>query len=99
VGLSNAGRPATARPVNEPPLSSSAADFQRNIPSQGPAQEENQRHLRLIEPPAPPRPRRIDARIAAADGRAPHGRSRALKLTLSDLAWLIEAAERLEARR
>jgi hypothetical protein len=48
---------------------------------------------------APPRPRRIDVRIAATDGRAPHGRSRALKLTESDLAWLIEAAERLEARR
>jgi hypothetical protein len=54
------------------------------------------RHLRFVAPPPPPCPRRIDVRIAASNGRAPHGRSRALKLTESDLAWLIEAAERLE---
>jgi len=35
-------------------------------------------------------------RIAASDGRAPIGRSRLLRLTEPDLAWLLEAAQRLE---
>ena len=43
-----------------------------------------QRHLRLVEPTAPPRPRRIDVRISAADGRAPIGRTRVLRLTERD---------------
>jgi|HubBroStandDraft_6_1064221.scaffolds.fasta_scaffold840078_2 hypothetical protein len=55
-------------------------------------------HLRLIPPPPPPRPRRIDVRISAFDGRAPMGRTRPIRLTERDFAWLIEAAERLEAR-
>lgn len=42
------------------------------------------------------RPRLLDVRIAASDGRAPIGRSRLLRLTEPDLAWLLEAAQRLE---
>ena len=46
----------------------------------------------------PRRARRIDVMIAARDGPAPIGRTRPLKLTESDLAWLVEMAERLEGR-
>ena len=53
-------------------------------------------HLRLV-PPA--RPRRLEVRIAAADGRSPIGRTRVLRLTERDFERLIEAAIRLEARR
>ena len=56
-------------------------------------------HLRLVPPMPPPRPRHIDVRISATCGRAPIGRTRSLKLTESDLDSLLEAAERLEARR
>jgi hypothetical protein len=55
--------------------------------------------LRLVPPPPPPRLRRIEVRISARDGRAPRGRSCPFRLTEPDLAWLIEAAERLEAQR
>jgi hypothetical protein len=41
--------------------------------------------------------RRITVQISAADSRGPLGRTRALNLTERDLAWLVEAAERLEA--
>jgi hypothetical protein len=79
-------------------------DLQANTPSQGPAQAEFSRdpragrapHLRLVPPP---RRRRIDVRISASAGRFPIGRTRPLKLTESDLAWLLEAAQRLERRR
>jgi hypothetical protein len=53
-------------------------------------------HLRLVPPP---RPRRLGVRITAADGRAPIGRTRVLRLTERDFERLIEAATRLEARR
>jgi hypothetical protein len=56
-------------------------------------------HLRLVPPPAPPRPRRIDVRISAVDGRAPYGRSRAFRLAHDDIERLIATAERLEALR
>jgi hypothetical protein len=52
--------------------------------------------FRLVEKPS--WPRRLEIRIAVSDGRAPIGRSRPLRLRESDLAWLIEAAARLEAR-
>jgi hypothetical protein len=48
--------------------------------------------------PFPPRPRRIEVRISATDGRAPIGRTRPLTLRESDFERLIEAAERLEGR-
>lgn len=72
-----------------------------NGPQSAPAQAENRRpaHLRLVPPAPPPRPRRLDVRIAASDGREPIGRTRPLKLTESDLAWLLDAAQRLEARK
>jgi len=35
----------------------------------------------------PPRPRRIEVRISATDGRAPVGRTRPLQLTERDLAY------------
>jgi hypothetical protein len=58
------------------------------------------RRLRLVPPAPPPRPRRrIEVRIAAADWRAPYGRSRAFRLTHDDLDELIAFALRLEARR
>jgi hypothetical protein len=53
--------------------------------------------LRLV--PRSPRPRRIDMRISAADGRAPFGRSRLVRLSERDFARLIEAAGKLEARQ
>jgi hypothetical protein len=37
-------------------------------------------------------------RISAADGRAPIGRTRVLRLTERDFERLLEAAARLEAR-
>jgi hypothetical protein len=49
--------------------------------------------------PFPPRPRRLEVLISAADARGPVGRTRPLKLTESDLAQLIEAAQRFEAQR
>jgi hypothetical protein len=57
-------------------------------------------HVRLVPPvPPPPRPRRpLAVRISVSDGRAPHGRSRAFRLTRDDLDELIAAAMRMEAR-
>jgi hypothetical protein len=52
-------------------------------------------HLRLVQA-EPPRPRRIDIRITAFDRRQPIGRTRMLRLTEPDLAWLIDEAERRE---
>jgi hypothetical protein len=49
--------------------------------------------------PFPPRPRRLDVRISAFYGRAPLGRTRPIRLTERDFTRLLEAAERLEARR
>jgi hypothetical protein len=70
------------------------------FPNQGPGQDKFRvAHLRLVPPPPPPRPRRIDVRISVSAGRFPIGRTRPLKLTESDLAWLLEAAQRLERRR
>lgn len=60
-------------------------------------------HLRLVEKPIgfvrPPCPRRLEIRLHVRNGLAPHGRSRAFRLHDRDLAELIRAAERLEARR
>jgi hypothetical protein len=56
-------------------------------------------HLRLVPPTPPPRPRRLDVQISATDGRSPFGRSRAFRLTESDVELLIAAAMRMEARR
>jgi hypothetical protein len=47
-------------------------------------------------PRQPPSPR-MDVRISATLPGYPLGRSRKFRLTACDLAWLIEAAERLEA--
>jgi hypothetical protein len=44
----------------------------------------------------PARPRRLDVRITAADGRAPIGRSRAFRLAGPDLDELIDVALRME---
>ncbi|MDQ6868812.1 MAG: hypothetical protein M3178_10565 [Pseudomonadota bacterium] len=54
--------------------------------------------LRLVARQPPPRPRRIEVRIAVLDGRAPYGRSRPFRLTPRDLDELISHAERLERR-
>jgi hypothetical protein len=54
-------------------------------------------HLRLV--PSPPRPRRIDVRISAADGRAPVGRTKIFRLTDHAFEQLIDVALRLETRR
>jgi hypothetical protein len=56
-------------------------------------------HLRLVPPAPPPRPRRIDVRLVASDGRIPLGRTRPLRLTEPDLEWLLEAALQLEEAR
>jgi hypothetical protein len=48
--------------------------------------------------PRPPRPRHIEVRIAAADGRAPYCRSRVFRLHERDLAELVAIAMRLESR-
>jgi hypothetical protein len=77
-------------------------DLQANIPSQGPAQAISRRgtpHLRLVPPAPPPRPRRLEVRISAAVGRAPHDRSRAIQLDERDVEQLVDFALRLEARR
>lgn len=55
-------------------------------------------HL-LLEPPSPPRPTRLEVRIAAADGHSPIGRSRSFRITEDSLRQLIDHALRLEARR
>jgi hypothetical protein len=75
-------------------------DLQANSPSQGRWQAKKRgdcaAHLRVIALPPPPRPRPLEVRITAADGRMPIGRTRPLRLTEPGLARLIEAAERLE---
>lgn len=55
--------------------------------------------LRLVRPPSPPRPRRLEVRISVADGRAPFGRTRLFRLSDRNLQELIDTALRLEARR
>jgi hypothetical protein len=58
------------------------------------------RHLRLVPPSPPPRPQhRYETRIVVSAERLPIGRSRAFRLTESDVELLIQAAMRLEARR
>jgi hypothetical protein len=52
--------------------------------------------FRLVRPL---RPRRIDVRITAADGRSAIGRSRHFRLSDFDLERLIAVAMRVEARR
>ncbi|PNE11329.1 MAG: hypothetical protein CR217_09315 [Beijerinckiaceae bacterium] len=56
-------------------------------------------YLRVVAPTPPPRPRRLEVRISAADGRAPYGRSRPFRLTHDDLDELIAVALRIEGRR
>jgi hypothetical protein len=55
-------------------------------------------HLRLVPKAPPPRPRHLEVRIIAADGRKPHGRSRAFLLTLDELFELIAHIEMIEER-
>jgi hypothetical protein len=55
--------------------------------------------LRLVRSPSPPRPRRLEVRIAVADARAPIGRTRLFRLSERNLQELIDTAMRLEARR
>ena len=55
-------------------------------------------HLRLIPAPPPSRPRRLEIRIVAADGRSPIGRSRAFRITEDNLRQLIDHAFRMDAR-
>lgn len=75
-------------------------DLQAVSPNHRPAQDKKRAHLRLVPPPPPPpRPRHLVAvHISAFRAREPLGRTRPLMLTESDLARLIEAAERLEGR-
>jgi hypothetical protein len=56
-------------------------------------------HLRLVPPPSPPRPRRIEVRISFADGRTPVGRTKIFRLYPSDFEQLVDVALRLESRR
>ena len=55
-------------------------------------------YLRLVPPPSPPRPRRLEVRITVADGRSPYGRSRVFRLAHDDLDELIAVAMRMERR-
>jgi hypothetical protein len=80
-------------------LSSSAADFQPNSPSQGQRQAKSRARLRLVAPPPPPRPRRLDVRLTVSDDRTPHCRSRPFRLTQDDLDELFEIVARMERRR
>jgi hypothetical protein len=57
-----------------------------------------QRPRRLCLVPRQPRPRILEVRIAAANGRAPIGRSRAFRITEDNLRQLIDHAFRMEAR-
>ena len=82
-GRGGPGNTSCAASVDGPPIASNPAHPQASI-------------LRLVRPP---RPRRLDCRIAASDGRAPIGRSRIFRLTESGLDVLIACAERLEPRR
>jgi hypothetical protein len=73
-------------------------DYSKSAPKTASAQANPLRTPRLeraaiLTFPRPPR--RISVRISAADGRVPIGRTRPLRLRESDLAWLIETAERM----
>ncbi len=72
----------------------------QNSPSHAPlqAQKCGPARVRLVAPVPPPRPRRIEVRISAADGRSPLGRTRALRLTDRDVEQLVYFALRLESR-
>jgi hypothetical protein len=48
--------------------------------------------------PRSQRPRRIDVRISAVDGRAPVGRTKIFRLDRHDFEQLVDVAVRLEAR-
>ena len=52
--------------------------------------------LRLVRPL---RRRRLDVQIVASDGRVAIGRTRPIRLTEPDLAWLLEAAQKIEVPR
>jgi hypothetical protein len=76
---------------NRPPRPNTQAETAQNM------RENRAPHLRLVEPPRPPLPRRLEVQIAVADGRAPIGRSRLFRLYPQDIERLIDAFERLEA--
>ena len=78
---------------------SSPANVQPHSPIQATAQEKKSARLRLVTAAQPPRPRRLEVRIAASDGRVPIGRTRPLRLSRDDLDWLIDEAVRREAVR
>jgi hypothetical protein len=69
-----------------------------HLPDKAPAQT-NQAEI-VAFPRRAKRPRRarrlVDVHISAARGREPIGRTRPLRLTEADLAWLIATALRLE---
>jgi hypothetical protein len=54
---------------------------------------------RAVVLPFPPRPRRIEVHISAIRGRQPIGRTRPLMIRKSDLARLVDVAERMERGR
>ena len=72
-----------------------------NGPQSAPAQAFSHRrapHIRIVAPAPPPRPRRLDVRIAASDGREPIGRTRPIRLSDRDVDELVDFALRLEGR-
>jgi hypothetical protein len=56
-------------------------------------------HLRLVPPPSPPRPRRLDVRIAVSAARLPILRTRIFHLAENDIDELIAVVMRMERRR
>jgi hypothetical protein len=57
------------------------------------------RYLRLVAPAVPPQPRcRYETRITVSAARLPVGRTRPFHLSESDIAELIDAAMKMEAR-
>jgi hypothetical protein len=59
----------------------------------------SQRHLRLVPPAPPPRPRRLEVRLHVLDGRCPYGRAGPFRIVERDIDELIAFALRQEARR
>jgi hypothetical protein len=99
----NEGRPPGGRDAPRYSSSLDGIDDALIAPNSAPLQVEILRDPRVISFPArprrrhvPPPPRCFEVRIAAADSRVPYGRSRAFRLSFSDIKRLITHAERLE---